>query len=229
MTMRISRDIQICGLPAFVARGLMGALHTIEDAHSIGEMHYLLKQSVGMNKKEADQVIDKLKDGGYIEEGKRGCYSRTRLGSSLAAATAAKPIKRATADSLLKMLIANAQHVNDSDEFIDRVESLQVFGSYVRGAELLGDLDVYIDLQPKDPGRPFPQAILEHAYKSGRQFSSYTSKLSWHSTQVFLFLRQRKRSISILSDLRNIPFELQLVEVWPHDKRVEEGVPAEAK
>jgi hypothetical protein len=63
-------------------------------------------------------------------------------GRALAAASAAKPLRRATVARKLGELVERMVHVNKSGDFLVGIESAYVYGSYLGATESLGDLDI---------------------------------------------------------------------------------------
>ena len=55
-------------------------------------------------------------------------------------------IHRATADRLIKELLARVNLVNDSVDYLHRVSEVWVFGSYLSKRTRLGDVDLWIKL-----------------------------------------------------------------------------------
>ncbi len=62
------------------------------------------------------------------------------------AATAAKPIRRTTADRLLSDLLERIEKLNGDDRFLGRVRKAVVFGSYIGDADHIGDIDVAVEI-----------------------------------------------------------------------------------
>lgn len=159
---------------------------------------------------EAARVLASLHEKGLIEPGEseRGeqLYRPTMLGRALGNASAGKPIRRATADRLLSQFLERVGVVNSDPHYLFRVEHAVVFGSYLSDVETLGDLDLAIHLEAKEPDWDkhvaLEDARIADAREAGRDFPSYEAQIRWPETEVRRFLKGRSSAIS-LHDLRS--------------------------
>jgi predicted nucleotidyltransferase len=79
-------------------------------------------------------------------EAREACYEVTDAGIGLACASVTKRIDRAQAERYVAELLARADAINaDADAFC-RVKAIWAYGSYVKGAAELGDIDLMVDL-----------------------------------------------------------------------------------
>lgn len=93
------------------------------------------------------------------------------------------------------------KEVNSNDYYLYQVKKVIVFGSYLSTKERLGDIDIAIELVPKE-GEPkrYGKLTRERAREArdkGRTFSSFIDELYWARTEVKRFLKSRSRSISL--------------------------------
>src|SRR5947208_5083131 len=79
-------------------------------------------------------------------------YELTDQGTRLAQASAAAPLRRATAERKLREFMARVEQVNQSEEFAYRVNRVVLFGSYLTDAERVNDIDVAVELAPRWDG-----------------------------------------------------------------------------
>ena len=96
------------------------------------------------NDERALQLVKALEREGYLvgADDEPTTYQRTTLGDRLAMASA-RPLKRKTAERMLRDLVARAESVNANDDFCYDVGALVVFGSYLdETRHRLGDVDV---------------------------------------------------------------------------------------
>jgi hypothetical protein len=87
--------------------------------------------------------------------------------------------------------------VNADDTWAYRVETVVVFGSYIRGADRPSDVDVACELCPRwraDKQRAQEQVRRETRGESFRNMSEWAN---WPKLEVFRFLRARARGLSI--------------------------------
>jgi hypothetical protein len=153
----------------------------------------------GVSAAEGRRLVRELVARGLLEGATEpGSYRRTLRGNAFAQASAAAPLRRATVDRKLAELVERMVRVNDSDEYLVGIDEAVVFGSYLTGAERLGDLDVTIRIYRKEPDPQRFEALCDVQRRaSGRHFSNYTNWLAWPEHKVLLFLKQRSRVFSL--------------------------------
>jgi hypothetical protein len=111
-------------------------------------------------------------------------------------ATAAAPLRRATAEHLIEGLVDRARQLNADDNWAYRVRILVVFGSFVRGVERPNDVDVACGLCPRQSGER--QRQLEQVRRNKRGgFRNISEWATWPRLEVFRHLRARARGLSI--------------------------------
>jgi hypothetical protein len=128
-------------------------------------------------------------------------WSLTDEGIRLRCATAAKPLHRATTECLLVKLLERIELLNADDRFLARVSRAIVFGSYLQSNERFGDVDVAIELVPRCGDfhrlRAANDERVREEQASGRRFSNLVEQLFWWQQEAMLFLRNRKRGLSL--------------------------------
>lgn len=211
--MRIDSDQKIAGLPATQIR------HLTRRIGGRAVFASFVADVLEISEKEATSVLCQLRDEGYVESerhGKTECWGLTVEGRALAMATAARPVKRSTAQRVLREFMARVHQVNRDDYHLYRVTKVVVFGSYLGSEPELGDLDLAIELQPKHFDRD-QQLALERertrtASENGRHFGNVIEQLFWPQQEVRQFLKARKRTISLHSTddeiLKSAPHEV---------------------
>ena len=163
----------------------------------------LVAKALSVSLPEAEERVRLLLEEGYLEpcpdEGQR--YQITRKGSALAMATAARPVKRATAERILQEFLSRVHEVNNDDRFVYKVTKVIVFGSFLGSTPTLGDLDLAIELQPghenHERQRELEQTRIRAARAKGRRFANFVDELYWPRQEVRLFLKGRSRTISL--------------------------------
>lgn len=126
--------------------------------------------------------------------------TETEKGRRLGVTRANPPITREKAGLLLKELLERVKAVNNTAEFVYRVETVKVFGSYLSDQELLGDIDVAVKLGRKVEGDEFMKRNNERvklAFRWGRTFSNYVDQIYWPHREVWLALTTRKKGLSL--------------------------------
>jgi predicted nucleotidyltransferase len=153
----------------------------------------------------APQLIETLIQQGFIRlneketnERKLPRYELTDDGREFRRATAAKPVHRKKADEAIKGLMERVRIVNEDDFFLYRVTTVVLYGSYVRGAERPADVDLAIDVKRKiSDVKKFHEACWKHLHDSGRECRRIGYEFDFPRDEVFVFLRQRKRTLSL--------------------------------
>ena len=145
---------------------------------------------------EAGRVLKRLENDGFIESSEGRLEPSTR-GSALAMATAALPSRRSTASRLVADLVGRAYVLNADNSWAYRVESVVVFGSYLRGVDRPSDVDVACELRPR--WRAVKQQVREQVRREIRvqSFRNMSEWANWPKLEVFRFLRAGARGISI--------------------------------
>jgi hypothetical protein len=188
--MHIASDQKIAGYPAVRIRQLMRK--TVGASMTLRSVRVALRCSHS----EAASVLDHLHKGGFIES-VRGRLEPSMNGCALAMATAAPPLRRATASRLVADLVDRARAVNSDDGWAYCVAMVVVFGSYVRGVDRPSDVDVACELRPR--WRSDKQTVQEQIRREarGERFRNMSEWASWPRLEVFRFLRARARGLSI--------------------------------
>jgi hypothetical protein len=196
--LRIEPNQVICGVDAIRLRGFL-------DREKYGWHLRSLADGLSLSMEAAQAVADDLVREGYAEidaderDGSR--YCNTIKGNALALASAAKPIKRATANRLVEGFLARVREINASDTYVYRVAKAVVFGSYLSDREDLGDVDIAVKLVPTDADRDVHvhrrQLRISAACQQGRRFGNFLEELDWPREEVLRYLKNRSRAISI--------------------------------
>lgn len=197
--MRISGQDQIVSQPALKVRQLM----------RIGQAHCIVPDDVikfcDVDETVAAQIIQRLFEEGYIipdpvfPQSER--WINTIKGNALANASAAKPIKRATAEKHLALFLRRVKQANETGEFAYRVSKVIVFGSYLSEVSELGDVDIAVALadttsDSREISRlhDLRRAI---AIKNGRNFKDTFDEIIWPVQEVMLYLKSGSRVINL--------------------------------
>jgi hypothetical protein len=150
-------------------------------------------------------------------------YEVTEYGSRFMLASGAKPIKRATADRLLRELLERAEQINSDQSYLHVVEYIGVFGSYLSGSPTINDLDVVYSLKRRDGDSAlFMKRSTEkvrRAKEGGRRFSSYCDELSWPEVEVLRALKGASTAISLHSTGDVILQRTTVRDLYRHSKR----------
>src|SRR2546430_9398057 len=125
-------------------------------------------------------------------------YELTDQGTRLAQASAAVPLRRATAERKLREFMARVEQVNQSEEFAYRVNRVVLFGSYLTDAERVNDIDLAVEMVPRWDG--FNVGI-QHQKEQERvrlaprhRTRNALAVKQWPWLEVLLFLKARDRA-----------------------------------
>ena len=160
--------------------------------------------SVVKSEKDALRLVEALERDGYLvrSEDDDAMFQRTERGNQLALASA-RPLKRTTAERMLRELLRRAREINRSSTYCYRVGALVVFGSYLdESRDRLGDLDVgYVMSRRFAPGTTECEAAetrsRERARRAHRTFGSYEDWLGWPEREFLLALKGRTQGLSL--------------------------------
>ena len=158
-----------------------------------------------LDRKKADALLIQLAEEGYIEKGSKfheeQLWTNSVKGNALALASAAKPILRTTAEKKINEFLARVKEVNTNGYYLYKIKKVVLFGSYLGEAERLGDIDLAIEIVPKETDRDKFQKSAQdrsrEAVHNGRHFNNYAEEVYWPQAEVLKYLKSRSRSISI--------------------------------
>lgn len=194
--MRLDPSEVIAGIPILEVRRLFRELNAGMRLTDVAEL-------LSLEARAARELVDELQRLDLLARVHRNpdAWAPTPKGNALAGAKALPPMTRKTAEELLAKFLQRVQQVNASDEYLYTVARVDVFGSYLSDQPTLNDLDLAIDLQPRepDPDKHFDACEAESraAYAAGRRFPSYADQLGWPEEKVRRFLKARSPRLSL--------------------------------
>ncbi|MBX2840492.1 MAG: nucleotidyltransferase domain-containing protein [Flammeovirgaceae bacterium] len=195
--MNIDSKQKLFGFPTLTIRNLLRKIsQTDRTIESIADI-------VNTDIPDATKLVNNLISENYIisiSRKSKTYFQTTIKGNSYAMATASKPIKRTTAKKLLEGFLERVHQVNSDDYYLYRVMKVMLFGSYLSNKETISDIDIAILLEHKHKIKEFTKLDLERAHQAklkGRRFNNFVEEYAWAREEVLLFLKNRKRSISI--------------------------------
>jgi predicted nucleotidyltransferase len=99
---------------------------------------------------------------------------------------------------MLADLMERIETVNRA-EYMYRVRAAVLFGSYLRGGERIGDLDVAVQLEAKwknhDQWKRWREQRMDLV--AGRTFRNITAEICWQEREVWQHLKARKPRLSL--------------------------------
>lgn len=219
MTLQI-KSVQIAGVPAVAIRNMLrGVTQLLEASYVVDRCN--------VSARRAKEIIEALVTDGYIEFAERSrilaaayrlntekpryryvdFYKLTGKGVQLTQASAIAKMPRAKADHIIAGLLRRVEEVNGVAEYVFRIATVIVYGSYVRGEVLLSDVDIAVELEAKwDPVTTSHEEFVartnnrvQAAWAKGRTFSSFVEQLEWRRREVLLHVKARTRGLSLHS------------------------------
>ena len=207
--MRVNLNERIAGQPVAKVRELL--------KRGFGwswESSYVVKR-LDVDRAGAKKVVAALRRRGYIRKtastsSGEDLWDNTMKGNAFANATGAKPLLRTSADQRLTEFLARIDEVAKNQKFLYRVGTAILFGSYLTSKERINDIDLYLNLVPKEKDREkrdrLEQRRTEEAVRQGRTFNTFIDQISWPQTDVLKYLKARSRSISLHTDDRILKY-----------------------
>lgn len=195
--MRIQSSEEIDSVPILEVRRLLRGVGEYWTGASVIKI-------LGIPRRKAKTLIDELNRREFIEAVKVGStfyWKATLAGNALALATAAGAIRRETADRVFAEFLSRVEEVNNNPYYLYRIKTVILFGSYLESVGPVGDIDLAIELVPKegDAGKASRKMMQrgKEAEERGRRFSTFMERLLFASTEVWRFLKSRSRTLSL--------------------------------
>jgi hypothetical protein len=200
-SMRIKPDEVVAGFPAPKIRELLR--RSIDSLYPCDATKVL-----GIKTKKAVQLLERLEQCGFLERhtalpnsDNGQSWRRTARGGALANALFSTPVSRQTAEKALRAFLDRVRQVNSDKRFLYRVRKVIVFGSFLSDVPFVGDLDLAIDMWPKETdSHKHAEMVLARANEAascGRRFRNYVERLSFAEQEVTSFLKARSRILQL--------------------------------
>ncbi len=197
--MRIRPDDLVVG---FHAKQIRKLLRQSVESLSADDVTKVL----GLRGRSALRLLENLEQQGFIEKNTfapdaRRIWKHTIKGGALSKALFSAPVSRRSAERKLSEFMDRVREVNEASGFLFRVRKVVLFGSFLSESSSIGDLDVAIDLVPKEPDpRKHSELILAHANSAaqcGRRFQNFVQRLDFAAQEVRSYLKARSRIIQL--------------------------------
>lgn len=199
--MKIDRTDIIAGMPALEAREVIQKCVQFYNGFTTQD----IAKKINTTNSKAKIYIQALEDEKFVKQHVSDKNQKkwivTMAGCSLAQASAAKKIKRATADKHYALFLERINEINANDKYLYQVTKAAVFGSYLTDAPTVSDIDIFVWLERK---LKFIKNFTEVKSKAaqemeaeGRVFRSFGDQLHWPELDVRKYLKNGSRVISI--------------------------------
>ena len=213
--MQIISTQKLCGYPVLEIRRLMRA-----GAGSQWGVSFVAAW-LGIKTKAATRLIEVLVADGLIVEidtrsnGRN--YELTIKGMALGMASAAKPIRRLTAERLVSEFLQRVEEVNNDSDLLYFVSEVVAFGSLLTASPTLGDIDLAVRYTRKVCQTHWSVQARQRvaiAEANGRYFSGFFERLGWPEREIELKLRKGSRALH----LHDLSEEGTFIETIPHKR-----------
>ena len=197
--MRIRPDDLVVGFPVKQIRKLLrqdAQFLSVEDVTKV----------LGLTGESALRLLKTLEKKGFIEKNTLAPdpdrnWRHTIKGGALSKALFSAPVSRRNAEKALSEFMDRVKDANEDGRFLFRVRKVVLFGSFLTGSATIGDLDVAIDLVPKEAdARKHSEQIQTRANEAalnGRTFGNFIERLDFAAQEVRSFLKSRSRIIQL--------------------------------
>jgi hypothetical protein len=163
-------DIAIVGVRNFLRRSGRSEKWRLDFASSL----------LNLNEKQTLDLLTELEEKGYIEKDElydgEQYWHNTISGNALGGASAARPYKRKAAEKALGEFMERVQKVNSDPYYLYKVTRVILFGSYLTDATEVSDVDVALEIAPKEEDVELRGLQLDKrrqgAEKSGKRFNN---------------------------------------------------------
>lgn len=196
----------IAGVPATTIRDALR-----RSRHCQVFTNRLFVEECKVSKDKGRQIVSALLADGFLEVAERPKWARreraqyyrtTAAGFKLSNASGLARMPRSKGKTMLTDFLTRVNEVNKNPEYVYTVDTVIVSGSYARGEDTLGDLDIFYGLAPRFSTTDLATAHekrIEAAYAKGRRFSNIVEELCWPEQEVRLRLKARTRGLSLHS------------------------------
>ncbi|MGB8274784.1 MAG: nucleotidyltransferase domain-containing protein [Alphaproteobacteria bacterium] len=188
--MRIDPEDKLVGYPIVAIRDMLKKL--VFDRTWV-------EQTLKADGAEADRVVRELQTARYIvplrlknsPEAER--WETTPEGTRLANASTLPSITRAQADEIMAAFMDRVRSVRELDTYLYEVLEVVLFGSYLRGAPEVNDIDVIVKLRPKQKfASAYGEVLAEklrQAHAAGKKFPRARDWFEFLQNEVSEYLK----------------------------------------
>jgi len=197
--MRIRPDDLVVGFPAKQIRKL---LRQSDQFLSVDDVTKVL----GFRGKSALRLLETLEQQGFVEKNifvpdPNKNWKHTIKGGALSNALFSAPVSRRNAERKLNEFMDRVRDVNEANRFLFRVRKVVLFGSFPTASSTIGDLDIAIDLVPKEPdARKHSELVLARVNAAdlcGKRFQNFVQRLDFAAHEVRSYLKARSGIIQL--------------------------------
>jgi DNA-binding Lrp family transcriptional regulator len=197
--MQIQPDDLVAGFPAKQIRKLLRRSDLVLSVDDVTKV-------LGLSGERALRLLKTLEKQGFIKKNTsspdpKKNWKHTIKGGALSNALFSARVSRRDAERALFEFMVRVGEVNEAARFLFRVRKAVLFGSFLSESSAIGDLDIAIDLVPKEPdSRKHSERLLAHADAAalcGKRFGNFVQRLDFAAKEVRAYLKARSRIIQL--------------------------------
>lgn len=197
--MQIQPDDLVAGFPAKQIRKLLRRSDSVLSVDDVTKV-------LGLRGERALQLLKTLEKQGFIKKNTSSPdpeknWKHTIKGGALSNALFSARVSRRDAETALFEFMVRVGEVNEAARFLFRVRKVVLFGSFLSESSAIGDLDIAIDMVPKEPdSRKHSERLLAHADAAalcGKRFGNIVQRLDFAAKKVRAYLKARSRIIQL--------------------------------
>jgi hypothetical protein len=149
----------------------------------------------------------------------REYFKMTAAATQLANARLLPRIDRAKAERIVDEFIERIEAINADPNVVSRVTAVDAFGSYITDAPDLGDIDLFVTWETKDPpdGPDLIQWHLAVADRSGRSLSTYSERLNFAEREARRRARGGNPYLSLHRKDEQGRLQTETRRIWPRN------------
>jgi len=145
--MKINREEKIAGIAILKIRDLFKKRKKLNIE--------LISHDFQISAEKAQNVTKSLEKEGYITKGENDYYKVTSLGNRISLAKAIPAINRKKANELFEAFLKRVFEVNENPYYLYKVKEVKIFGSYITDIPTVNDIDIAVELAPKELNEEF--------------------------------------------------------------------------
>ncbi len=197
--MRIRPHELVVGFPAKQIRKLLRQSAQFLSTEDVTKV-------LGLSGKRALRLLEALEDQGFIKKNTAAPdptnnWKRTIKGGALSNALFSAAVSRHKGEKALSEFMERVSEVNEASRFLFRVRKVVLFGSFLAESPTIGDLDIAIELVPKESDSrkhsELVQARANAAELSGKRFQNIVQRLDFAAQEVRSYLKAHSRIIQL--------------------------------
>lgn len=167
-----------------------------------------LSRRLGTSAGHARKLIKALEDMGYAKRADPkydpDLWEVAPGAGRFLCAQGGRAITRKAAVRLVEEFLDRVREVNADPYFLYSVRRVIAFGSFLSNKEKLGDIDLAVTLERREPDADRYEKVakerVELVSSKGRTFSTFVDMLYWPEHEVILHLKSRSRYLKLHSD-----------------------------